>query len=72
LFALSFFTTTETDVLLADFHIPVGKFFILRSLIIAKKSHGPISVFCGIPAGTGMELEQHSGLIFLLRSSRSN
>ena len=35
---------------------------IVRSLITTKKSHGPIRVPCGIPAGTGLKSEKQSEL----------
>ena len=46
-------TVSETVVSSANFHIGERALLDVRSLIIAKKSHGPIRVPCGIPAGTG-------------------
>ena len=46
-------TISETVVSSAHFHIIEERvLLIVRSLILTKKSHGPIRVPCGIPAGT--------------------
>ena len=46
----------------ANFHMEERVLLIVRSLIITKKSHGPIRIRCGIPAGTGLESEKQSEL----------
>ena len=53
-------TISETVVSSANFH--VEERVLLRSLIITEKSHGPIRVPCGIPAGTGLKSEKQSEL----------
>ena len=55
-------TISETVVSSANFHMEERVLLIVRSLIITKKSHGPIRVPCGIPAGTGLESEKQSEL----------
>ena len=47
-------TISKTVVSSANFHMEERALFIVRSLIITKKSHEPIKVPCGIPAGTGL------------------
>ena len=53
-------TISETVVSSANFHIEERALLDVRSLIITKKSHGPIRVPCGIPAGTGLKSEKQS------------
>ena len=53
-------TISETVVLSANFHIEEKALLDVRSLIIAKKSHGPIWVPCRIPARTGLKSEKQS------------
>ena len=55
-------TVSETVVSSANFHMEERLLLTVRSLIITKKSHGPIRVPCGIPAGTGLESEKQSEL----------
>ena len=56
-------TISETVVSSAHFHIIEERvLLIVRSLIITKKSHGPIRVPCGIPAGTSVKSEKQSEL----------
>ena len=55
-------TISETVVSSANFHIEERVLLVVRSLIIIKKSHGPIRVPCGIPAGTGIKFEKQSEL----------
>ena len=49
-------TISETVVSSANFRMEER--VLLRSLIITEKSHGPIRVPFGIPAGTGLKSEE--------------
>ena len=55
-------TISETAVSSANFHMEDKVLLVVRSLIITKKSHGPIRVPCGIPVGTGLKSEKQSKL----------
>ena len=55
-------TISETVVSSANFHMEDEVLLVVRSLIITKKSHGPIRVPCGIPVGTGLKSEKQSKL----------
>ena len=63
-------TISETVVSSANFHMEERVLLIVRSLIITKKSHGPIRVPCGIPAGTGLESEKQSELTGLTKANK--
>ena len=51
-------TISETMVSSANDHMEEKVLLVVRSLIITKKSHGPIRVPCGIPAGTGLKIRE--------------
>lgn len=53
-------TISETVVSSANFYMLERVLLVVRSLIITKKSHGPIRVPCGIPAGTGLKSVKQS------------
>ena len=54
LLAPNFGTYSETVVSPANFHMANRESsVVVRSFVMTKKSHGPMRVPCGIPAGTG-------------------